>query len=144
MKSGQKVAKILNIIIIICMVSIIALFTTTPFLATYLFRSYVAQNMVFCYTAGALAFWFLFELRKLIISVRDENPFIKRNVTILKRLSLTLFLLLLDFIFITCFVPSASKLLCIALLLLGTLCAQVLAHLIERAAEYREEIDLTV
>ncbi len=144
MKRGQRVAKILNIVIIICMASIIALFTTTPFLATYVFRSYVAQNLVFCYTAGALSFWFLYELRKLIVSVRDENPFIKRNVKILKRLSLALFLLLADFIFITCFVPSASKLLCIALLLLGTLCAQVLAHLIERAAEYREELDLTV
>ena len=95
-------------------------------------------------TAGAIALWFLFELRKLILSVRDGNPFVRRNVTSLKRLSLALALLMADFIFIFCFVPSISKLLCIALLLLGVLCAQVLAYLIERAAEYREEIDLTV
>ncbi len=126
------------------MMAIIALFTTTPVLAKYIFSLYIVQNLVFCYTAGAIALWFLFELRKLILSVRDGNPFVRRNVTSLKRLSLALALLMADFIFIFCFVPSISKLLCIALLLLGVLCAQVLAYLIERAAEYREEIDLTV
>lgn len=144
MKHGQTAAKILNGTIIACMAAIPALFASTPFLANYMIGFYAVQNLVFFYTAGALAFWFLYELRKLIQSVRDGNPFIRRNVVILKRLSLALFLLMLDFIFITCFSPSVSKLLCIALLILGVLCAQVLAHLIGRAAEYREEIDLTV
>ena len=144
MKYGQISVKILNGAIIVCMMAIIALFTTTPVLAKYIFSLYIVQNLVFCYTAGAIALWFLFELRKLILSVRDGNPFVRRNVTSLKRLSLALALLMADFIFIFCFVPSMSKLLCIALLLLGVLCAQVLAYLIERAAEYREEIDLTV
>ena len=128
MKYGQISVKILNGAIIVCMMAIIALFTTTPVLAKYIFSLYIVQNLVFCYTAG----------------VRDGNPFVRRNVTSLKRLSLALALLMADFIFIFCFVPSISKLLCIALLLLGVLCAQVLAYLIERAAEYREEIDLTV
>jgi hypothetical protein len=141
--SGKKIAGVLGIILLICMCVIIALFAVTPFLAKYMFSLYAAQNLLFCYTAGALALWFLYELRKLILSVRDGNPFVRRNVTSLKRLSLALALLLADFIFIFCFVPSISKLLCIALLL-GTLCARVLAYLIERAAEYREEIDLTV
>lgn len=144
MKYGQISVKILNGAIIVCMMAIIALFTTTPVLAKYIFSLYIVQNLVFCYTAGAIALWFLFELRKLILSVHDGNPFVRRNVTSLKRLSLALALLMADFIFIFCFVPSISKLLCIALLLLGVLCAQVLAYLIERAAEYREEIDLTV
>ncbi|WP_066649148.1 DUF2975 domain-containing protein [Christensenella timonensis] len=144
MKHGQTAAKILNGAIIVCMVAIIALFATTPFLSKYMADVYVVQSFIFFYTAGALALWFLYELRKLILSVRAGNPFIRRNVVILKRLSLSLGLLLADFIFITCFKPSVSKLLCIALLLLGVLCAQVLAHLIQRAAEYREELDLTV
>ncbi|MEA5003163.1 MAG: DUF2975 domain-containing protein [Christensenella sp.] len=144
MKHGQTAAKILDGAIIVCMLAIIALFATTPFLAKYLTGSYVVQSFVFFYTAGALALWFLYELRKLILSVRNGNPFIRHNVLILKRLSLSLALLLADFVFITCFNPSVSKLLCIALLLLGVLCARVLAYLIERAAEYREELDLTV
>lgn len=144
MKHGQMIVKILNGAIIVCMMAIVALFTTTPVLVNYIFGLYIVQNLVFCYTAGAIALWFLFELRKLILSVRDGNPFVRRNVTSLKRLSLALALMMVDFIFIFCFVPSISKLLCIALLLLGVLCAQVLAYLIERAAEYREEIDLTV
>ena len=143
-KFRKKTAGALSIILLICMGISSALFAATPFLAKYLFSLYVVQNLLFCYTAGALSLWFLYELRKLILSVRDGNPFVRRNVTSLKRLSLALALLMADFIFIFCFVPSISKLLCIALLLLGTLCARVLAFLIERAAEYREEIDLTV
>lgn len=142
--SGKKIAGALNVILLVCMGAIIALFVATPFLAKHMFSLYVTQKLLFCYTAGALALCFLYELRKLILSVRDGNPFIRRNVTSLKRLSLVLALLMADFIFIFCFMPSVSKLLCIALLLLGTLCARVLAYLIERAAEYREEVDLTV
>ncbi len=146
MKNGPIIAKILNITIIACMAVIIFLFAVLPFipLSVTSYFIYLVPSLIFFYTGGALAYWFLVGLRRLILSVCDGNPFIRRNVKILKNLSLALFLLMLDFIFITCFVPSISKLLCIGLLLLGVLCAQVLAHLIERAAEYREEIDLTV
>lgn len=146
MKNGKRIANILNVVLLACMAAIIVLFAVLPFIQIYIthYFIYLVPSLVFFYTAGVLAYWFLVGLRRLILSVRDGNPFTRRNVKILKHLSLSLFLLMLDFIFITCFVPSISKLLCIALLLLGVLCAQVLAHLIERAAEYREEIDLTV
>ncbi|WP_066688946.1 DUF2975 domain-containing protein [Christensenella intestinihominis] len=144
--SGKKIAGALNVILLVCMVVIFVLFMDLPFLTEQVSRYfiYLVPSMFFFYTAGSISLWFLWELRKLILSVREGNPFVRRNVKSLKRLSVALALLLADFIFIFCFVPSISKLLCIAVLLLGVLCAQVLAHLIERAAEYREEIDLTV
>lgn len=146
MKNGERIANILNAVILACMAAIIVLFAVLPFIQIYVidYFIYLIPSLMFFYTAGALAYWFLVGLRRLILSVRDDNPFIRRNVKILKQLSLALFLLMIDFIFIMCFVPSVSKLLCIGLLLLGVLCAQVLAHLIARAAQYREELDLTV
>ena len=51
MKYGQISVKILNGAIIVCMMAIIALFTTTPVLAKYIFSLYIVQNLVFCYTA---------------------------------------------------------------------------------------------
>ena len=143
---GKKIAGILNVILLICMAVIAALFVALPFMTDYVlyYFIYLVPSMIFFYSAGAIALWFLWELRRLILSVKAGNPFVRRNVVSLKRLSLALGLLMADFIFIFCFVPSISKLLCIAVLLLGILCAQFLAHLIERAAEYREEIDLTV
>ena len=141
-----KTAKILNVILVILMAAIGVLFVLLPFACSY-YPQYFTQpvpTLIFCYTAGALALWFLFDLRLLVLSVCKGNPFVKRNADILKRLSFALLFLLFDFIFIFCFLPSVSKLLCICLLLLGVFCARVLAYLIERAAEYREEVDLTV
>ncbi len=58
-KFGQKkTAGALSIILLICMGIIIALFAATPFLAKYMFSLYVVQNLLFCYTAGALSLWF--------------------------------------------------------------------------------------
>jgi len=148
MKSkALKTARVLDIILIAAMALIIGLLLFITLSTSW--RGFISSIdilpvTVFFYTAGALGLWFLFTLRLLVRSVCHGNPFVKRNVILLRRLSLSLFLLMLDFIFIFCFAPTLSKLLCIGLLLLGVFSAQVLSYLIERAAEYREEIDLTV
>ncbi len=144
--NSQKTAAVLNCLIIAAMLVILALFIALPFLQETVTRYFIyfIPAMFFFYTAGGLGLWFLSGLHRLILSVRAGNPFVRKNVVILKQLSLSLFFLMLDFIFIFCFVPSISKLLCICLLILGVFCARVLASLINRAAEYREEIDLTV
>lgn len=143
-----KAARALNIVIIAAMCIIVALFVALPFLlgvdAILKYFTRLVPTLIFCYSAGALSLWFLFVLRKLIGSVVEGNPFVKRNVVYLKRISLALLLLMFDFVFLFFIMASISVLLCVGILLLGVLCAQVLAYLIQRAAEYREEIDLTV
>lgn len=148
MKSkAKRTARILDIILITAMALIVVLLvfiTVTTRWKAVIESIDILPVSIFFYTAGALGLWFLITLRLLVRSVCAGNPFVRRNVVLLKRLSLSLLFLMLDFIFIFCFAPSLSKLLCIGLLLLGFFCARVLAYLIERAAEYREEIDLTV
>lgn len=142
--SGMKTARALNIVLLVAMIVIIALIVLLTFFTSTSFKMQFIHLLIFCYIAGVLGLWFLSILRQLVQSVCDGNPFVHRNVVLLKRLSLSLLLLLADFIYIFVYAPTVSKLLCVCLLLLGVLCAQVLAYLIGRAAEYREEIDLTV
>lgn len=139
-------AKAFSILIMIGMAAIVVLFIFLPFWKDSIERHYVVlvPSYIFFYTAGALALVFLYGLRQLVISVGQGNPFIRKNVTVLKRLSIVLLLLMADFVYIFCYIPSISILLCIGILLLAVFSARVLALLIERAAEYREEIDLTV
>lgn len=147
MKSKRNtIADIFNVVIIAGMVLICALFVALPFLTNFISDRFwvLVPSMVFFYVAGALGLWFLYLLRKLILSVREGNPFTKQNVNYLNKLSWSLLFLMGDFIFIFCYVPSISKILCIGLLLLGFFSARVLAYLVGRAAEYREEVDLTV
>jgi hypothetical protein len=144
---AKKAAQILEIILIAAMAliaALLALITFTNKWKTVISSLDILPAFIFFYTAGALVLWFLLTLRLLVRSVRAGNPFVRRNVTLLKRLALSLFFLMLDFVFVFCLAPTLSKLLCVGLLLLGVFCARVLAYLIERAAEYREEIDLTV
>lgn len=144
----SKAASALNIIIIIAMLVVIGLMVGLPFLLGIdTIRNYftaLIPTIIFCYIAGVLSLWFFVILRKLVLSVCAGNPFVHSNVLHLKRLSLSLLLLMFDFIFIFIFMPSISVLLCVCILLLGVFCAQVLAYLIKRAAEYREDADLTV
>lgn len=145
-QSAKTVASVLNALLIIIMCVDVGVMIYLPFIADQMVRYFIVlvPTYVFFYVGGAACLWFLFELHRLIVSVRDGNPFTRKNVKILHRLAIALAVVLGDFIFIFFYVPSYSKLLCIGVLVLGVLCALVLAHLIERAAEYREEIDLTV
>jgi CDP-diglyceride synthetase len=70
--------------------------------------------------------------------------FTLQNVQRLKTLSWSLLFLAADFGFIMCYVPSFSKLLCMIILLLGVFCARILAYLVGKAIEYKEDVDLTV
>ena len=121
---------------------LIALTVAPQWMANYF--KLITPFYVFCYTAGALVVWFLLELGHSIHTVSKGHPFTQKNVQALNRITIILALLLADFIYLMCFLPSLSKLLCIGLLILGVLCSQILAHLIAQAVAYREEIDLTI
>ncbi|MDL2237161.1 DUF2975 domain-containing protein [Christensenellaceae bacterium OttesenSCG-928-K19] len=147
MKSKAYItAMVFNIIIIIGMFVICGLLIALPFVTGYIAGRFgpLTPSMIFFYVGGALGLWFLTLLRKLVWSVCEGNPFTQQNGRLLNQLSWPILLLMADFIFIFCFWPSISKVLCIGLLLLGFFSARVLAFLLKRAAEYREEVDLTV
>ena len=105
---------------------------------------YLAPTLIFFYTGGALIFWFFWVLRSMIVTVRRDTAFTVGNVKRLKTLSWSLLFLGADFGYIMCYVPSFSKVLCMIILFLGVFCARILAYLIQKAIEYKEDVDLTV
>lgn len=105
---------------------------------------YLAPTLLFFYIGGALIFWFFWVLRTMIVTVRRDTAFTQGNIRRLKTLSWSLLFLGADFAYIMCFVPSFSKVLCMIILFLGFFCARILAYLIAKAIEYKEDVDLTV
>jgi|GEM_PF-5177441 len=105
---------------------------------------YVAPSLIFFYSGGALIFCFFWILRTMVVSVRRDTAFTEVNIRRLKKLSWTLLLLGADFVYMACYVPSFSKVLCMVILFLGFFCARILAYLISKAIEYKEDVDLTV
>jgi hypothetical protein len=105
---------------------------------------YLTPTLIFYYAGGVLIFWFFWELRAMIVTVRRDTAFTVGNVKRLKTLSWSLLFLGADFVYIMCYVPSFSKVLCMVILFLGFFCARILAYLIAKAIEYKEDVDLTV
>lgn len=138
--------KIIDVVLIVLMASVVVILAILPFIQDLLIQYfiYLGPTLIFFYTGGALIFWFFFELKTLIATVRRDTAFILDNVKRLKRLSFALLFLALDFAYVMCYIPSLSKVLCIIILVLGVFCSRILAYLIQKAIEYKEDVDLTV
>lgn len=138
--------KIIDAALIILMACVIAMLVILPLVQDLLIRYfvYLGPTLVFSYVGGALMFWFFFELKALIATVRKDSAFIIENVGRLKRLSLALLFLAFDFAYVMFYIPAFSVVLCMIILVLGVFCARILAYLIQKAIEYKEDVDLTI
>ena len=138
--------KCINIVLIALMACIVALFAVLPFIQNLIsqYFIYLLPTFVFFYVAGSLLLWFFYNLKRLMTTVREDTAFTGGNVKRLKRLSVALFFLALDFVYSAVYIPSLSKVLCIIILVIGAFCARILAYLTEKAIEYKEDVDLTI
>jgi hypothetical protein len=138
--------KIIDAALILLMACVIAMLVALPFFQDLLIQYfvYLEPTLVFCYIGGVLMFWFFFDLKALIATVRKDSAFVIENVKRLKRLSYALLFLALDFGFIMFYIPAFSVILCMIILVLGVFCARILAFLIQKAIEYKEDVDLTI
>jgi hypothetical protein len=138
--------KIIDAALIVLMACVIAMLVILPFVQDLViaYFVYLTPTLIFSYVGGALIFWFFFELKALIATVRRDTAFITENVKRLKHLSLSLLFLALDFGYVMFYIPAFSVVLCMIILVLGVFCARILAYLIQKAIEYKEDVDLTV
>lgn len=86
----------------------------------------------------------LVELLRIIHTVNAGNPFVKRNVSSLRRIALACLIAFLDIAFISFYRISLTLLICAALLFLGMLCAMTFAQVFGKAVFYKQENDLTI
>ncbi len=108
----------------------------------------IKQNYIFAVVsimlAGAFALLILFELRKMMKTVIDDNCFIQENVTSLYRMgnyafAIALIKILRNFVYFT---PAAVV--TAGVFLFAGVLSKVLAKVFDRAVRYKEENDLTI
>lgn len=136
----------INGVLIALMAAVVTALVMLPFFIGQVagYFIYLTPTLIFFYSGGALVFWFFWVLRSMIVTVRRDTAFTFGNVRRLKVLSWSLLFLAVDFAYIMCYEPSYSKALCIVILSLALFCARILAYLIAKAIEYKEDVDLTV
>ena len=130
-----------------------ALLVLIPYLANsqLLVLKYTDGNhgalRVFLYIADVAAIWFMIQMLRIMGSVSKGTPFMERNVSALKWMSLSCLVAFLDFLLMvvifgnyTCF----GILTCAAVLLFGALCAYVLSRVFAEAVRCKAENDLTI
>jgi len=96
------------------------------------------------YLSGGLAIVVLIELRRIFNSCVSETPFIRRNVTSLKRIGVVALIICGIFISKAVFFLTYLTLIVIFVFALAGLFCFVLADVFEEAVNHKEEIDLTV
>ena len=138
--------KSINVVLIALIGCTIAALVALPFILDIVQQYFIAliPTLIFFYTGGALLIWFFYNLKTMIATVRTDSPFIPTNVKRLNVLSLSLFLLAADFVYLLFYTPSLSKVLGIIILSLGGFSARILAYLVQKAIEYKEDVDLTI
>ena len=138
--------KIIDAALIVLMACVIAMLVILPFVQDLLIQYfvYLEPTLIFSYIGGALIFWFFYGLKALIATVRKDSAFVIENVKRLKHLSCALLFLALDFAYVMFYIPAFSVVLCMIILILGVFCARILAYLIQKAIEYKEDVDLTI
>ena len=96
------------------------------------------------YPCGILSFLILNELRIIFKSLKDQNPFIVKNVKALKRIALYLFLMCAAFVYKIIVLNSMMTMVGAGIFLIGALLCLVLADVFHQAVVYKEENDLTI
>lgn len=115
-------------------------FTTYSFETKELFY-YI---LIILYISGACAIVILNELRKIFKTCTLANPFIRANVTSLKRIGIMSFII--TFIFLTkiFIMNSFLTMIVVFVFIIASLFCHVIAEVFEKAITYKEETDLTI
>lgn len=100
--------------------------------------------LIVLYISGLLSLIVLYELRMILKSCVNEDPFIMRNVTSLKRIGLIALLIGVIFFTKAMLFPTYLTLVVIFVFALAALFCYVLADVFEEAVKHKAEIDLTI
>jgi hypothetical protein len=95
-------------------------------------------------TAGVFAIIIIWNLRKMFRTVIDGNPFVRENVTSLKRMGICAFLITLCMIVRLIFVVTPAALVLVLVFVIAGLFSLVLSQVFDQAVTYKQENDLTI
>ena len=105
--------------------------------------NYVAA-LAILYTSGIPAIIIVYQFIKIFGTLKKDNPFIMENVKSLKIISICSLIISIIYIIGMFFIISVFEIIAIAIFIIAWLGAYVLAELLRKAIEYKEENDLTI
>jgi hypothetical protein len=132
--------------------AVIVLLGLPKFLGFYLYwiESIFYNNALYyglvaiLYITGIMAILILDTLRKLFATMEEANPFIRKNVTSLRRMAVYSFIVGLAYIAKIFFLNSFMTMIAVFIFFIAGIFCIVLADLFNQAIIYKEENDLTI
>ncbi|MBB2183751.1 DUF2975 domain-containing protein [Lachnospiraceae bacterium MD1] len=109
-----------------------------------IFKDYYIPYCVIFMIAGVFALIILWELRRMFHTVIKENPFVKENVTSLKRMGLCSFIITVIMAVRLFFVVTPAALVLVTVFVVAGLFSLVLSQVFDQAVTYKLENDLTI
>lgn len=116
------------------------------FMARYydVFEDYYLPFCVIFMLAGVFALVILWELRRMFKTVITGDPFVKENVTSLKRMGVCAFIISATMAARLIFVVTPAAMVLVLVFLVAGLFSIVLSLVFDQAVTYKQENDLTI
>lgn len=127
----------------------ILIYITLPFLLNMYVEffnpvlNYTAA-LIILYVSGIPALIIVYEFIKIFKTLKLDNPFTEENVKGLKITSICSLIIAIVYIVGIFFIVSVFEIIAIAIFIIAWLGTYVLAELLRKAIEYKEENDLTI
>lgn len=109
-----------------------------------IFEQYYVPFCIVFMIAGIFALLILWELRRMFQTVLKEDPFVRRNVTSLKRMGYYAFAIAMILTVRLLFVITPAALVLVAVFLIAGLFSLVLSLVFDQAVTYKLDNDLTI
>ena len=127
----------------------ILIYITLPFLLNMYISLFnpvlnATAALIMLYTSGIPALILVYEFIKIFATLKKDNPFVLENVKSLKIISICSLIISIIYIIGMFFIISVFEIIAIAIFIIAWLGTYVLAELLRKAIEYKEENDLTI
>ncbi|MDF2540055.1 MAG: hypothetical protein K0S76_3076 [Herbinix sp.] len=109
-----------------------------------IFEQYYLPFCIIFMIAGVFALAIIWDLRNMFRTVIKEDPFVKENVTSLKRMGACAFIITVIMTVRLLFVITPAALVIIVVFLVAGLFSLVLSQVFDKAVTYKQENDLTI
>ena len=100
--------------------------------------------LVILYASGIPALVIVYEFIKIFKSIKLDNPFTLENVKYLKAVSICSLIIAVEYVIGMFFIVSIFEIILIAVFIIMWLGGYILAELLRRAVEFKQENDLTI
>ena len=100
--------------------------------------------LIILYVSSVPALIIVYQFIKIFETLKKDNPFIKENVKSLKIISICSLIISIEYIIGMFFIISVFEIILIGVFIITWIGGYILAELLNKAIEYKEENDLTI